>query len=109
MNKIVLACFLTFAFALSGDFLERDIRGPRPYIDKPRPHTNLWRHHTTKTIHRLETAIWILGLFCGIFAVTILGNFLTKWVYSRKRTKYQVKTNILQSDERTNLQRESYI
>ena len=96
MNKLSVTSLLGIASALSGDFSEKILKGPRP-------HTNLWRLHTTQKINQMETGLWIIGIFCLLSIGMLLANFLKNVVFSRKKTQYRVKTDIVKCDKETNL------
>ena len=102
MNKFVIFTLLSLAIANSGDMPGGELKGPRP-------HVNIWRLNTTQRISKLETTIWGIGGVCIMIIVAILTKSLISIAYSRKRTKYHIKTDILKSDENTNLQTETYL
>ena len=102
MNKIILSYLICALNSIPID-PGRDYKGARP-------HTNLWRIHTFKTIKHLETGLWIIGFICLAMTLIFLINLVITYTISKKKvSQYRVENNILHNDERTNSQRDTYI
>ena len=102
MNKIILSYLICVLNSIPID-PGRDYKGARP-------HTNLWRIHTFKTIKHLETGLWIIGFICLAMTLIFLINLVITYTISKKKvSQYRVENNILHNDERTNSQRDTYI
>ena len=91
----MLALFLYGINACSGDT-------PVSFEKKP----NLWKLRASRKIKQLETGTFVIGLF---IACVIAFVIISKILYAKRKIKYRVRTDILHSDERRNLSKETYI
>ena len=67
---------------------------------------NVWRLRATRKINELETGTLVIGLFLAMMLVLLV---ISKIVYTKNKTRYRVRTEIMKSDENRNLRRETYL
>ena len=95
MRVLMTTCALSTIYACSGDI-------PVSLNKKP----TAWKLKATSKINQLEMGIWIIGLVLAMMLVLAL---VSKFVYTKKKTRYRLRTEFMQSDENRNLRRETYL